>query len=616
MDHSAPDAAAFLIEADEQRLFYTGGFRGHGRKRVLLERLLAKPISNVDCLVMEGSMIGRDEGRYRDEVAVERAIYDVIAEQQSYTFVFCSSQNLDRLVSIYRAVKRAGKTLVIDLYTAFVLDKLASVSSNIPQFDWREIRVLYAHSHARKLAEYDKKLLYKYKKAKIGWEEIRATRQDMVILSKDNSYFRTLLHKLGIDDRSKSIYSMWHGYLERADLPQFLSSHNIELIEIHTSGHAYVEDLKKLARTFNPRRLVPIHTFYPDEFRQIFSSITQLQDGEKMNLAELSRKRIGRALSCTFAQKLDPEKGGLYGPIVKHVRKDKDLDMELRGKLDFDNPDNEPKDEYINIYFKGNSILELHRNGRFRVHPAFVEGLAGVPKSLKDEEDVKKYLELLPEIKHKVAAHNKESMEIEYEQLLVRANNRESRNNSEYIIVDRQYAVDEGEDRWDLVAVKWPREGRQSKEPKGFLAIIEVKYALNPQMTDTETQISRYYGYLGSNMESICDEMELILKQKLALRLIERTDRQISQLMKLKLDRQIKSCEIMLYLIDYNPNSKLRNTMIEKASRLGFAEQIRVAHGGLALWHQSSEPVLSVKRNMAQESDTEADSSIGELKGS
>jgi len=284
MDHSAPDAAAFLIEADEQRLFYTGDFRGHGRKRVLLERLLAKPISNVDCLVMEGSMIGRDEGRYHDEVAVERAIYSVIAEQQSYTFVFCSSQNLDRLVSIYRAVKRARKTLVIDFYTAFVLDKLSCISSNIPQFDWREIRVLYAHSQAQKLAKYDKKLLYKYKKSKIGWEEIQANRQDMVILSKDNSYFRALLRKLGIDDRAKGIYSMWHGYLERTDLLQFLASHNIELIEIHTSGHAYVEDLKKLASTLNPRFIVPIHTFHPDQYDSIHENVIKLDDGQVYHL--------------------------------------------------------------------------------------------------------------------------------------------------------------------------------------------------------------------------------------------------------------------------------------------------------------------------------------------
>lgn len=280
MDHSAPDAAAFLIEADGQRLFYTGDFRGHGRKGVLLERLLENPISGVDCLIMEGSMIGRDEGQYPDEVAVEQAIYNIIGHQQSYTFIFCSSQNLDRLVSIYRAAKRAGKTLVIDLYTAFVLDKLSSISSNIPQFDWSEIRILYIYSHAQKLAEYDKKLLYKYKKAKIGWGEMQTAPQNMVILSKDNSHFRQMLRKLEVNDKAKAIYSMWLGYLEQTNLVQLLESHDIELIGIHTSGHAYVEDLKKLAYTLNPHCLVPIHTFYPEQYESIYRNFVQLDDGQ------------------------------------------------------------------------------------------------------------------------------------------------------------------------------------------------------------------------------------------------------------------------------------------------------------------------------------------------
>ena len=286
MDHSAPDAAAFLIEADGQRLFYTGDFRGHGRKRVLLERLLANPISKVDCLVMEGSMIGRENGPYHDEDSVEQAIYDVIADQQSYTFVFCSSQNLDRLVSVYRAARRAHKTFIIDLYTAFVLDKLRSIpSSSIPQFDWREIRVLYAYSHAKKLAQHNKTLLYKYKEAKIEWDEIRSQPQEMVILAKDNFYFRRIiLPKLGASSGAKAIYSMWHGYLERTDLAQFLKSHDIEMMEIHTSGHAYVEDLKKLAGAINPLYLVPIHTFYPEQYRRIYDNIVQLDDGQPFHL--------------------------------------------------------------------------------------------------------------------------------------------------------------------------------------------------------------------------------------------------------------------------------------------------------------------------------------------
>jgi ribonuclease J len=284
MDHSAPDAAAFLIEADGQRLFYTGDFRGHGRKRVLLERLCENPLSNIDCLVMEGSMIGRDEGRYPDETAVEQAIYDIIAKQQSYTFIFSSSQNLDRLVSIYRAVKRAGKTLVIDLYTAFVLDKLSRLLPSIPQFDWREIRVLYAYSHAQKLAEYDKGLLYKYRKARIKLEGIQLNPQEMVILSKDNRYFRMLVSKLGTTAGAKAIYSMWHGYLERTDLTKFLASQHIELMEIHTSGHAYLEDLRGLASALNPRCLVPIHTFHPEQFRRLYGKVVQLNDGQCYSL--------------------------------------------------------------------------------------------------------------------------------------------------------------------------------------------------------------------------------------------------------------------------------------------------------------------------------------------
>ena len=274
------DAAAFLIEADGRRLFYTGDFRGHGRKGVLLARLLANPIPNVDCLVMEGSMIGREEGLYPDEEAVERAVSQVLSKQSSYVFVFCSSQNLDRLISIYRAVKRNRKTLVIDLYTALVLDKLSSISDNIPQFDWKEIRALYGYSHAKKIAEYDRTLLYKYKKAKIGWDEIKSRPQDMVILAKDNRYFRMMLRKLEAPASAKALYSMWHGYLKRTDLLEVLGSHHIELVEIHTSGHAYLRHLRELAIAIHPNVVIPIHTFRPDGYARIYDKVVQLEDGQ------------------------------------------------------------------------------------------------------------------------------------------------------------------------------------------------------------------------------------------------------------------------------------------------------------------------------------------------
>lgn len=284
MDHSAPDAVAFLIEADGQRIFYTGDFRGHGRKAVLLERLNNNPPSNIGYLLMEGSMMGRGEGLYPDENAVEEALRGLFQSQNGLAYVFTSSQNLDRLVSIYQAARRSGKVLIIDLYTAFVLDKLSVISSSIPQFDWEGVRVFFSHYHAQKLADEDKQLLYKYVGSKIEFEEILANPQDKVLLAKDSRYFRGVITKLKLKGDAVAVYSMWHGYLERTDLQEFLTANGIKLTEIHTSGHAYVSQLEKLFKALKPRHVIPIHTFYPEKYTELFPNVIQLKDGETINI--------------------------------------------------------------------------------------------------------------------------------------------------------------------------------------------------------------------------------------------------------------------------------------------------------------------------------------------
>ena len=283
MDHSMADAAAFLIEADGKRLFYTGDFRGHGRKSILLDRLKKYPPRDIDCLVMEGSMLGRTEGFYHDEYAVEKAMYEIISAQRSYTFIFSSSQNLDRIVSIFKAtVNQAHKTLVIDLYTAFVLKKLGDSlhSTSIPQFDWNGIRILSAKHHEKTLEGYDAQLLAKFKEKEITLDELKSRPQDIVFISKDNSLFPDTLKKLEATSDAIAIYSQWNGYLERSDLEEYLREYSISKKEIHTSGHAYVEDLQGLASVLQPAHTIPIHTFHPDKFKDLFPNVVQLKDGE------------------------------------------------------------------------------------------------------------------------------------------------------------------------------------------------------------------------------------------------------------------------------------------------------------------------------------------------
>jgi len=190
-------------------------------------------------------------------------------------------------------------------------------------------------------------------------------------------------------------------------------------------------------------------------------------------------------------------------------------------------------------------------------------------------------------IMFKVATRGKTSMEIEYEQMIIRANNFERRINSEYIILYNQYNA--GKERWDLLAVKWPRKERH--KPTGQLVLIEVKYALNPDIKKGHEQLQRYYEYLEENMDDLCRELELILRQKLALGLIEKNQAQAKRLAKLTLERDLNKTEVIFYLVDYNPNSVWKEEMIKEARELPFSGQIRIADGGLAMWEQSSKPL-------------------------
>ena len=119
MEHSAFDAFALLVEADGRRLFYTGDFRAHGNDRGPFERLLADPPHGVHALMMEGTQIG--DGRSGDgpsEEDLRRTLARRFKEWPGLVLAAWSSQNLDRLRTMYEAAQEAGRVLAVDLYTA------------------------------------------------------------------------------------------------------------------------------------------------------------------------------------------------------------------------------------------------------------------------------------------------------------------------------------------------------------------------------------------------------------------------------------------------------------------------------------------------------------------
>ena len=83
---------------------------------------------------------------------------------------------------------------------------------------------------------------------------------------------------------ARVIWSQWDGYLKEgsgAQLEGDCKARGIPFEIIHTSGHASIADLKRLAAAVWPKALVPIHTFEAERFPELFENVVLHQDGER-----------------------------------------------------------------------------------------------------------------------------------------------------------------------------------------------------------------------------------------------------------------------------------------------------------------------------------------------
>jgi ribonuclease J len=280
VDYSAYDAYALLIEAGGKRLLYTGDLRAHGRKASLLERLVKHPPRDIDVMLMEGTSIGRGEENYQTEAVLENALAAEFDQTVGAILIFASPQNVDRMVSVYRACKRTKRRFVVDLYGAEILR--ATGNENAPQTTWPDVDVFIAQSQRRNIK--DKGLFEQVKRhhrKRIYLEQLKIKAAKSVFLCR-RSMLRDFERGDGLNG-ARAIWSQWSGYLKNPDgkaLSLELGQKGIPLKIIHTSGHASVHDLKRLAAAVGPKALVPIHTSRPTSYRGMFDNVRVHQDGE------------------------------------------------------------------------------------------------------------------------------------------------------------------------------------------------------------------------------------------------------------------------------------------------------------------------------------------------
>ena len=283
-DHSAFDSYSFLVEANGKSIFYSGDFRNHGRKANAFKWFTHNAPQNVDYLLLEGTTIGRDNKPSKTETDIENELIKVFNQQGKINIIYTSGQNIDRIVSIYRACIRTGKILVVDVYVATILKALSPFAKIMfPSKDFKNLKVMFPYYTSKRLKETgNMKILYQFKQYKITKKEISDQSASIVMIVRPS--MQKDLHNITGIKGGNLIYSMWDGYKQKLNTKNFidyLKNRDFTVIEIHTSGHADIETLKKMVSALNPKNIVPIHTFSGSEYKKIFTTpITLMKDGE------------------------------------------------------------------------------------------------------------------------------------------------------------------------------------------------------------------------------------------------------------------------------------------------------------------------------------------------
>lgn len=284
MDHSGFDAYGFLIEAGGKRVYYSGDIRGHGRKSALFERFVGAPPDDIDVLLMEGSSLERleEDQRFETEHQIEERLLASMRATPGMVLVACSAQNIDRVVSVYRAAKQSGRQLLVDAYAAEVLKATQTRSIPKPTAEWSDVKVYIPQAQRRLLVEKGiQQLVDAYKGLRVFPEALPGLASTSVMIVRP--WMLADLARAGALTGARAIWSQWDGYLKEETGIKFreaCAAGAIDFEVIHTSGHADPHDLKRFSAAIRPKRLVPIHTFHPDRFDGLFENVRCVDDGQ------------------------------------------------------------------------------------------------------------------------------------------------------------------------------------------------------------------------------------------------------------------------------------------------------------------------------------------------
>ena len=291
VDHSVPGAYGFIIKTSKGNIVYTGDFRMHGARSDLTGDFIrksaaAKPIA----MLCEGTRVTSEVDHNFTEAEVETKVNEIVTNSKGLVFGHFSMTNVDRFMSFYRSAVKNKRIMVIDTKFAYILENLREHIPIIPDVRTdKNIKVYFRIAKSCKFNEKDYAVWEReYMKNMITYKEIAKTPAEYVMHMR----FAALIEMVYIQPKkadfiyssSEHFYEGEENEAERTIWQNWMNHFGITFHKAHCSGHASKEDLFNAVKKINPKKLIPIHTQAPEEYKHVHKNVIIVKGNDKIEM--------------------------------------------------------------------------------------------------------------------------------------------------------------------------------------------------------------------------------------------------------------------------------------------------------------------------------------------
>lgn len=301
VDHSIPATFGFKVDTENGVVAYTSDIRIHGVVSKYTEEFIQN-VEDADLLLIEGTRINDSTTKSEEDVR-SQVVRETLKKDGKLVSALVSPLDVDRVRTLMEAAEECKRIPVLSPRIYHLIKTLQEVESKIklPRIEHARIyfekRSIIDNGYFLESAYFRGWLKRLYEKLldtdKLIKSEEISKHQGEYFLIFNSSQCILELAEIQPLPGSLFIESTSEPHDEEQEIEWEKVENWIDLLRldsrwIHASGHANREDLITIIKEVKPRRVVPIHTENPREFKKLLEreniKVEILEEGEEVSL--------------------------------------------------------------------------------------------------------------------------------------------------------------------------------------------------------------------------------------------------------------------------------------------------------------------------------------------